>query len=73
MFAYTISGTWGDLEQPWTATPGSFVYQTPGKGHTLDEDGNGNDLFDVRDYLTLCREHDERVGIGAEYVDTLIR
>jgi hypothetical protein len=31
----TITGNWGYLEQPWTATAGSFVYETPGEGHTL--------------------------------------
>lgn len=35
VFAYTISGKWGYLEQPWTATAGSFVYETPGEAHTL--------------------------------------
>ena len=29
--------------------------------------------FDVHDHLASCREHDDRVGIGAGYVDTLIR
>ena len=29
VFAYTDSGSWGYLEQPWTATPGSFVYDDP--------------------------------------------
>ena len=95
VFAYTISGNWGYLEQPWTATAGSFVYETPGEGHTLvayeseepmrcffvvkgplvwlDEDGNGNGYFDVHDYLALCREHYDKVGIGADYIDGLIR
>jgi 2,4'-dihydroxyacetophenone dioxygenase len=35
VFAYTISGRWGYLEQEWTATAGSFVFETPGEGHTL--------------------------------------
>jgi 2,4'-dihydroxyacetophenone dioxygenase len=35
VFAYTISGKWGYLEQPWTASHGSFVYETPGESHTL--------------------------------------
>jgi 2,4'-dihydroxyacetophenone dioxygenase len=39
----------------------------------LDEDGNSVGHFDVHDYLELCREHYDRVGIGAGYVDTLIR
>ena len=39
----------------------------------LDEDGNGNGYFDVHDYLALCREHYDKVGIGADYIDGLIR
>ena len=35
VFAYTISGKWGYLERPWTATAGDFVYEAPGEGHTL--------------------------------------
>ena len=35
VFAYTISGKWGYLEHDWIATAGSFVYETPGEGHTL--------------------------------------
>jgi 2,4'-dihydroxyacetophenone dioxygenase len=95
VFAYTISGKWGYLEHEWTATPGSFVYETPGEGHTLvayesdepmkaffivkgpllwlDENGAVVGHFDVHDYIALCREHYDRVGIGADYVDTLFR
>lgn len=95
VFAYTISGKWGYLERPWTATPGSFVYETPGEGHTLvayesgepmkamfvvsgplvwlDEDGNPDGYFDVHDYLELCRTHYDKVGIGADYVNQLLR
>jgi hypothetical protein len=29
--------------------------------------------IDVFDYIDLCREHYERVGIGADYVDGLFR
>ena len=39
----------------------------------LDQDGNAAGYFDVHDYIKLCREHFERVGIGADYVDTLFR
>ena len=39
----------------------------------LDEDGNSDGMFDVHDYLALCREHYDNVGIGADYIDTLIR
>jgi 2,4'-dihydroxyacetophenone dioxygenase len=39
----------------------------------LDEQGNTVGHFDVFDYMTMAREHYEKVGIGADYVDTLIR
>jgi 2,4'-dihydroxyacetophenone dioxygenase len=39
----------------------------------LDEDGNSAGHFDVHDYLQLCREHYDAVGIGADFVETLIR
>ncbi|MGL6236041.1 MAG: 2,4'-dihydroxyacetophenone dioxygenase family protein [Segniliparus sp.] len=95
VFAYTISGKWGYLEQEWTATAGSFVYETPGEGHTLvayesdeqmrgifivkgpliwlDEDGNSTGHFDVHDYLALVREHYDKVGLGADLINQLIR
>jgi 2,4'-dihydroxyacetophenone dioxygenase len=39
----------------------------------LDEDGESEGYFDVHDYIALCREHYDRVGIGAAHVDTLFR
>jgi len=39
----------------------------------LDEDGNGVGHFDVHDYIALARSHYAANGIGADYVDTLIR
>jgi 2,4'-dihydroxyacetophenone dioxygenase len=95
VFAYTISGKWGYLEHPWTATAGDFVYEAPGEGHTLvaydsgepmktlfivkgpliwlDEDGEPDGYFDVHDYIKMCREHYEQVGLGADMVDSLLR
>ena len=95
VFAYTISGKWRYLEHDWIATAGSFVYETPGEGHTLvayesdepmraffivtgpliwlDEDGQPDGYFDVHDYIKLCKDHYEKVGIGADYVNTLVR
>ncbi|ELP62560.1 hypothetical protein ACKI1I_13210 [Streptomyces turgidiscabies] len=35
VFACAISGKWGYLERPWTATAGDFVYEAPGEGHAL--------------------------------------
>lgn len=39
----------------------------------LDEDGNADGYFDVHDYIKLCKEHYEKVGIGADYVESLFR
>ena len=39
----------------------------------LDENGEPDGTFDVFDYITLCREHYDKVGIGSAYIDNLIR
>ena len=39
----------------------------------LDEDGNSNGYFDVHDYGTLCKAHDEEVGPGADVIGWLLR
>ncbi|MES1939213.1 cupin 2 protein [Salinisphaera sp. T5B8] len=39
----------------------------------LDEQGESDGYFDVHDYIALCREHYDRVGIGADHIDTLFR
>lgn len=36
--AITLEGSWRYLEYDWVATPGSFVYETPGTAHTLVSD-----------------------------------
>ena len=39
----------------------------------LDEKGNSAGYFDVHDYIKLCRDHYQKVGLGGSYVDTLFR
>lgn len=39
----------------------------------LDDKGRSAGHFDVHDYIQLCRDHYDTVGIGAAYVDTLFR
>jgi 2,4'-dihydroxyacetophenone dioxygenase len=39
----------------------------------LDENGEAEGTFDVFDYIELCKEHYEKVGIGADYVESLFR
>jgi 2,4'-dihydroxyacetophenone dioxygenase len=39
----------------------------------LDEKGEASGYYDVHDYLKMCREHYEKVGIGADYINKLVR
>jgi len=39
----------------------------------LDENGESCGHFDVHDYIKLCREHYEKVNLGADYVKRLFR
>jgi 2,4'-dihydroxyacetophenone dioxygenase len=39
----------------------------------LDEKGEASGHFDVHNYIALCREHYEKVGLGADHVKTLFR
>jgi 2,4'-dihydroxyacetophenone dioxygenase len=74
VFAYTISGKWGYLERPWTATAGDFVYETPGEGHTLvayDSDEPMKTLFIVKGPLIWLDENGDTAGYFDvhDYVD----
>ena len=39
----------------------------------LDEQGNPSGHYDVFDYIAAARAHYDKVGIGAGYVDSLLR
>ena len=39
----------------------------------LDENGESTGYFDVHNYIALCKEHYEKVGFGAAYVESLFR
>ncbi len=39
----------------------------------LDENGDADGYFDVHDYIAMCREHHDKVGLGSDYVDSLFR
>jgi len=39
----------------------------------LDDAGEPVGTFDVFDYIRVCKEHYDRVGLGADYIDTLMR
>ncbi len=40
---------------------------------TCNDNGEPFGAFDVFDYIALCKEHYEKVGIGADYVEKLFR
>ena len=39
----------------------------------LDEEGQPEGFFDVHDYIAICKEHYEKVGLGADQVESLYR
>jgi len=48
-----------------------FVVQAP--LIWLDNLGKAEGYFDVHDYLSMCREHYEKVGIPPDYLQSLLR
>jgi 2,4'-dihydroxyacetophenone dioxygenase len=39
----------------------------------LDSSGEPEGTFDVYDYIAMCKEHYDKVGLGADFVDSLMR
>jgi 2,4'-dihydroxyacetophenone dioxygenase len=42
---YTLEGSWRYLEYDWTARPGDFVVESPGRTHTMFSDSGMKALF----------------------------
>jgi 2,4'-dihydroxyacetophenone dioxygenase len=53
--------------------PMKVTFNVTGPLIWLDENGNPDGTFDVFDYIALCREHYDKVGIGSAYIDGLMR
>ena len=53
--------------------PTRVTFNVTGPLIWLDENGDPTGSFDVFDYISLCKEHYDKVGIGSDYVDKLIR
>ncbi|OWT57554.1 2,4'-dihydroxyacetophenone dioxygenase family protein [Candidimonas nitroreducens] len=49
--AYVLKGTWRYLEREWVATPGSYLYETPGDIHTLVVDQEQDEM------ITMFQNH----------------
>lgn len=39
----------------------------------LDEEGKATGTFDVHDYIAMCRDYYEKIGLGRDYVKKLFR
>jgi 2,4'-dihydroxyacetophenone dioxygenase len=39
----------------------------------LDENGDPTGTFDVHNYIAMCREYYEKIGLGADHVKKLFR
>jgi 2,4'-dihydroxyacetophenone dioxygenase len=53
--------------------PMKVTFNVTGPLIWLDGSGQTAGVFDVFDYITLCQEHYEKVGLGAGYIDRLLR
>jgi hypothetical protein len=70
---WRVRGGWGTLVAYESDEPMRVTFNVTGPLIWLDENGEPNGHFDVFDYIKLCRDHYEKVGIGADYVDKLFR
>lgn len=56
-----------------SAEPMRVTFNVTGPLIWLDEEGKPSGHFDVFDYITLCKEHYEKAGLGAGLIDRLMR
>jgi 2,4'-dihydroxyacetophenone dioxygenase len=72
-FVYETPGEAHTLVAYQSDEPMRVHFNVTGPLIWLDEEGNANGTFDAYDYLELARKHYDEVGIGADYVEKLIR
>lgn len=72
-FVYETPGGSHTLVAYETEEPMRTHFVVKGPLIWLDEDGNSLEHFDVFDYIDICKEHYEKVGLGADLIDKLIR
>jgi 2,4'-dihydroxyacetophenone dioxygenase len=53
--------------------PTRVTFNVAGPLIWLDEDGEATGHFDVFDYIALCKDHYDKIDIGADYIDRLLR
>ena len=72
-FVYETPGEGHTLVAHEHADPMRVFFIVKGPLIWLDEEGNSEGHFDVHDYIAMCREHYEKVGIGADHIKSLFR
>lgn len=72
-FVYEAPGEAHTLVAHEHKDPMKAIFIVKGPLIWLDENGNSCGHYDAHDYVKLCREHYEKVGIGADYVNKLLR
>ena len=72
-FVYEAPGEAHTLVSYESDAPMLVNFNVTGPLIWLDEDGEPTGHFDVFDYIRLCQEHFDAVGVGADYVKTLFR
>ena len=72
-FVYETPGEAHTLVAYESDEPMKVHFKVKGPLIWLDEKGDAVDFFDVHQYIDICKEHYEKVGIGADFVETLFR
>ena len=72
-FVYEAPGESHTLVAHESGEPMRVHFNVTGPLIWLDERGEAAGTFDVFDYIRICKEHYEKIGLGAQYIDTLIR
>jgi 2,4'-dihydroxyacetophenone dioxygenase len=72
-FVYETPGEGHTLVSYEHADPMKVFFIVKGPLIWLDEQGESSGYFDVHNYIALCRDHYEKVGLGRDYVETLFR
>jgi 2,4'-dihydroxyacetophenone dioxygenase len=72
-FVYEAPGEAHTLVAHEHEQPMKAFFNVTGPLIWLDENGDPSGHFDAFDYLELCRSHYEQVGIGADFIRSLMR
>ena len=72
-FVYEAPGEAHTLVAYESDEPMRVTFNVTGPLMWLDEEGETVGTFDVFDYIKLCKEHYEAVGLGTDLIDKLYR